>query len=93
MRRLKITSLPNINSWVDRDEIMLHACFQILKDYIDKEKGDVHCNYEAHKDFIDEIRFLYNWWEKRRITDRNSSDDEDNEMLLRLMKVRCALWT
>jgi len=92
MRKLKITSLPNINKWIDRDEIMLHACFQILVDFIKIEKGDVHCNYEAHKEFVDELRFLYNWWELRRV--KNILDEnEDDEMLLRLMKIRKTLWT
>jgi hypothetical protein len=91
MRNLKITSLPGSKEWVDRDEIILHACFQILKDYIDKEKGDTHCNYEAHKEFVDEIRFLYNWWEKR--VNDISLDKDDDEMLLRLMKIRKQLWT
>lgn len=94
MRKLKIKSLPNKKTWVDRDEIMLHACFQILVDYIEIENGDVHCNYEAHKDFIDEIRFLYKWW-KKRIKVKNSYEymKEDNKMLKRLIKIRCSLWT
>lgn len=60
MRKLQIKSLPK-KQWVDRDEIMLHACFQILTDAIEKKHVDTHCNYEAHKDFVDEVRFLYNW--------------------------------
>ena len=40
MRILKIESLPSSKHWVDRDEIMLHSCFQILKDCIEKEKVD-----------------------------------------------------
>ena len=88
MRNLKINSLPPLKEWVDRDDIMLHACFQILKDYIDKEKGDTHCNYEAHKEFVDEVRFLYNWWLKRKNDNLFDNDDEDNEMLNRLMKIR-----
>ena len=51
MRILKIDSLPNVKQWVDRDHIMLHACFQILQDCVEKENVDTHCNYEAHKDF------------------------------------------
>ena len=40
MRILKIDSLPNAKQWVDRDHIMLHACFQILQDCVEKEKVD-----------------------------------------------------
>jgi hypothetical protein len=93
MRILKIDSLPSAKQWIDRDFIMLHACFQILQDYIEKENGDTHCNYEAHKDFVDEVRFLNNWWKKRKTDEDFDNDDEDNEMLLRLMKIRQSLWT
>jgi len=95
MRRLKITSLPNINKWIDRDELMLHSCFQILQDFIEKEKGVVHCNYEAHKDFVDELRFLNNWWQTRKLGSNHDDEDDkvDDEMLIRLMKIRKSLWT
>ena len=94
MRILKIDSLPNAKEWVDRDHIMLHACFQILQDCVEKENVDTHCNYEAHKDFVDEVRFLYKWWETRK--QKETSDNqmkEDDEMLIPLMKIRSALWT
>jgi hypothetical protein len=44
MRVLKIESLPSAKEWIDRDEIMLHSCFQILKDCVEKEKVDTHCD-------------------------------------------------
>jgi len=95
MRILKIESLPRKSgSWVDRDEIMLHSCFQLLKDCVEKERVDTHCNYETHKESVDEIRFLYNWWIKR--IEKNISDEqmeEDDLMLLRLIKIRGFLWT
>lgn len=94
MRILKIESLPSAKDWIDRDAIMLHSCFQILKDAVEKEKVDTHCNYEAHKYFVDEVRFLYKWWKKR--SKLGWSDDqhkEDDAMLFRLMKIRTALWT
>jgi len=99
MRHLKIESLPNAKTWLDRDEIMLHACFQILQDFIDKEQGDTHCDYEAHKDFVDEVRFLYNWWQIRKSDEFAIQDilidnfEEDDEMIIRLMKIRGSLWT
>jgi len=94
MRVLKIESLPKAKDWVDRDVIMLHACFQILKDAVEKEQVDTHCNYEAHKDFVDEVRFLYDWWLKRMdMVHSYNEDTEDTEMLLRLMKIRTQLWT
>jgi len=90
MRILKIHSLPSVSSnWVDRDEIMLCACFQILSDFIEKEDGLNHCNYEAHKDFVDEARFLQDWFNKRE----DINHEEDTQMLSRLMKIRTGLWT
>jgi hypothetical protein len=94
MRMLKIESLPPVKTWVDRDAIMLHSCFQILKDCIEKEHVDTHCNYEIHKDFVDEVRFLYHWWAKRsEVIWSDDRHEEDDEMLLRLMKIRRMLWT
>lgn len=90
MRILKIESLPSAKQWVDRDEIMLHSCFQILKDCVEKEEVDTHCDYETHKEFVDEVRFLYKWWSKRS---ESKCQDEDDAMLLRLMKIRTSLWT
>jgi len=95
MRILKIESLePSSKRWVDRDEILLHSCFQILKDCVEKEHVDTHCNYESHKEFVDEVRFLYQWWLKRvkRITS-GEQIKEDDLMLIRLMKIRSGLWT
>ena len=89
MRTLKIESLPSAKEWIDRDEIMLHACFQILKDCVEKEKVDEFCDFETHKDFVTEVRFLYNWWNTRE----DSNYTEDDEMLLRLLKIRGFLWT
>lgn len=99
MRILKIKSLPSAKSWLDRDIIMLHACFQILEDCVELEKVDEHVNYDAHKDFVDEVRFLYQWWKKRKAQEDDSTIDdlvqmkEDDEMLIRLIKIRGCLWT
>ena len=94
MRILKIYSLPKTTiKWVDRDEIMLHACFQILQDCMELEELSSHCNYEAHKDFVDEVRFLYDWWLKRKNNETTEDNTEDDEMLNRLMKIRTSLWT
>lgn len=93
MRILKIESLPKSFEWVDRDYLMLHACFQILKDCIEKEKVDKHCNYKTHKEFVDEVRFLYKWWKKRIKDSYIDTEIEDSKMLLRLIKIRSFLWT
>jgi hypothetical protein len=81
MRILKIESLPPTKeAWCDRDEIMLHACFQLLIDAVEKEKVDTHCNYKSHKEFVDEVRFLYAWWKKRiekEMSHELESEDDD----------------
>lgn len=105
MRHLKIESLPNSKVFLDRDMIMLHACFQILKDFVEIENGDELCDYDEHKDFVDEVRFLYDWWEIRKkgeegLTESTTKDlilfyneRDDNEMLSRLMEIRNQMWT
>lgn len=93
MRYLKIESLPGSKQWVDRDEVMLHACFQILQDCMEKEGVDVHCSYEAHGEFVDEVRSLYDWWQMRKKDSSLDNVEEDDEMLTRLMKIRSSLWT
>lgn len=101
MRILKIETLPSKSiEWIDNDEIMIHSCFQILKNSVEKEHVDTHCNYNSHKEFVDEVRFLYNWWINKNM--KKLSDDEidyeiqmkeDDEMLFRLIKIRSSLWT
>ena len=55
-------------------------------------------NYDVYKDIVDEIRFLYEWWKKRKNeVDAEFDDIEqleiDNEMLIRLIKIRGCLLT
>lgn len=93
MRILRIHSLPNSRHWIDRDKIMLHACFQILTDIVEKECIDTHYNYKAHKEFVGEVRILYGWWAIRKDNESFDDDEKDNEMLDRLIKIRLFLWT
>ena len=94
MRILRIESLPTTKEWVDRDQIMLHSCFQLLKDAVEKEHVDTDREYEYHKEFVDEVRFLYNWWKERAHKSwADKQHEEDDAMLMRLMKIRTALWT
>lgn len=93
VRNLKIESLAK-NGWIESDEIMLHACFQILKDCVEKEHIDTCCNYAVHKKFVDEVRFLYQWWINRSQKPTSIEQNiEDDLMLIRLMKIRTGLWT
>lgn len=94
MRLLEISTLPPKEEWVDADEVMLHACFEILKECVDKEGVLDHVNPETNqKKWIEEVKALYNWWEKRRVTPGEPADPKDSEMLSRLMEIRTSLWT
>lgn len=95
---LKIESLPD--GWRDKDLILLHACFQLLKDFIEKEKEIIkqinwNCDEETKK-AKSEIDFLYSWW-LERLDKENELDEtqyeEDNFMLKRLIDVRKYLWS
>jgi hypothetical protein len=104
-RQLLIQTLDT--GWVDRDFILLHACFQCLTDCVEQEKLlNGHVSWD-HDDTVREVHreltTLYEWWkrravalaEKTRVIDALYSDDyaTDNEMLIRLIKVRSYLWT
>ena len=93
---LKIESLNE--EWKDKDQVMLHACFQVLKDCVEKENlFNCHVDWdhdEVHRQTKKEIQTLYDWWKKRSNEDTyDGSDEEDDTMLLRLLKIRNALWT
>jgi hypothetical protein len=99
MRILKIHSLPPSSQWIDRDEIMLHACFQILKDFMEKENLlpiDSEEIKDADDENFSEVKFLYQWWNNRINNDDNytiEQSKEDSEMLIKLMRIRTYLWT
>lgn len=49
----------------DKDDIYLHACFQILVDWVEREKGldwwnpdGLGARHEAHE----QLKALYDWW-------------------------------
>lgn len=95
---LKIESLPD--SWRDKDIILLHACFQLLKNFIEKEKEIIEQIDWNHDEEIKhakaEIDVLYKWW-LERFDKENELDEkqyeEDNQMLKRLIDVREYLWS
>lgn len=100
--KLKIKSLPK--GWCDNDEIMLHACFQLLTDCTENENllsnkiFDWKHSEEVRKE-KEELKFLYKWWKKRLKNDLivNALSElqykEDSDMLIRLIKIRNRLWT
>ncbi len=98
---LKIKSLPD--DWRDKDDILLHACFQLLKEFVEQEKEMIEIidwtDSEESKHAKSEIDFLYRWWQERIKTDKDIDTlnkdiyEEDNRMLKRLIDVRQYLWT
>ena len=95
---LKIESLPN--GWRDKDDVILHACFQLLKDFVEQEREMIEIidweSDEETKNAKLEIDFLYNWWMKRVDKEDDLDEkqyEEDNQMLLKLIKARKYLWT
>lgn len=96
--QLKIDSLTE--EWVDKDFILLHACFQLLKDFVEKEDVDHRQNdWSFNEDQAAakvEIDYLYKWWiSYSRSAWRGDSKEYEieNEMLIRLVNIRKFLWT
>jgi hypothetical protein len=94
---LKIETLSE--EWRDKDSVMLHACFQLLKDFVEKEDvGHMRNNWnmdEEHKAAKTEIDELYNWWLSYSEPAVKTVDiiEQENAMLIRLINVRWTLWT
>ncbi len=94
---LKIDTLDE--NWRDKDSVMLHACFQLLKDCIERENlldGDIDWSAdERHRLAKKEIEELYHWWISYTEPDvpDSASNETETRMLVRLVTVRWALWT
>jgi len=87
-------------NWRDKDAIMLHACFQLLKDCVEQENllnGHVSWDVdEKHRNAKLEIEELYNWWlsyDKTPKIPEKESYELETRMLHRLVSIRWALWT
>lgn len=89
---LQINSLTD--TWHDKDEVILHACFQCLVDFIDQEQPTAD---EFNKDVWNEIIDLYQWWKEERQHKEPAQFDGDYVLdsgnLIRLIMVREYLWT
>lgn len=79
MVRLKINSLRS-GRWHDKDEILLHAAFQLLVDYIEQEQPAKRIDWGAdarHRMAWKKIMSLYRWWKKERPARRSVLDRKD----------------
>lgn len=103
-KKLKIKSLKNW-TWADKDTVILHACFQLLTDFVEKENIDnvphSWTNDEKSKNARKEIDTLYKWWKSYLSKIRKGEIDSikeneiyklENEMLIRLISIRHYLW-
>lgn len=73
---LKIHTLKK--GWHDKDEILLHAAFQLLVDFIEEEHPE-RIGWSAdkvHRQAWREIKSLYKWWKKERSARRSPLDDK-----------------
>ena len=59
---VRIKTLPP--TWCDRDDVLLHAAFQILTDFVEKERPFewFDTKHSDHKKEWQTIRELYAWW-------------------------------
>jgi len=89
MRYLKIHTLEK--GWCDKDEILLHAAFQLLVDFIEQEKPEKIVDWNAdelHAKAWKEIKLLYSWWKKERPARKNPlADKKINHPPLKLEKI------
>jgi hypothetical protein len=77
MKRLKIATLGK--GWHDKDEVLLHAAFQLLTDFVEQEHPEKIVDWDAdelHKSAWGEIKSLYKWWKKTRPKRRSPLDDK-----------------
>jgi hypothetical protein len=65
--------------WHDKDEVMLHAAFQLLVDFVEQEHPDKHIDWNhgvLHRRAWKEIRDLYRWWTVIRPSRSDPLDDK-----------------
>jgi len=77
MKRISIATLNR--KWHDTDEVLLHAAFQLLVDFVEKERPDKVTDWssdEVHRQAWKEIKRLYRWWKHVRPTRRSPLDDK-----------------
>ena len=48
MKRLNIHTLDK--GWYDKDDVLLHAAFQLLTDFIERERPDQVVNYNHNEE-------------------------------------------
>lgn len=76
---MKLT-IPTLGrGWHDRDEILLHAAFQLLVEFIEQEHPDKAIDWnhdDLHRHAWKEIKSLYRWWKEQRPARCSPLDDK-----------------
>lgn len=93
--------LPDLNQdWEEIDTMILFACFNLLEKYIKQEMHLIDWETsKQQKNIKKEIDCLMNWWETRKkihqglIGEPENQEDEDTQFLIRIIKIRSALWS
>jgi len=68
---------------------MLHACFQILTDYVEEEFLGSTIDYGYHEKFIKELMYLYSWWKAfKQDCQYLFEEGVAQKMLVRLVDIR-----
>ena len=78
MKILRIHSLEK--GWCDKDQMMLHAAFQLLVDYVEQEQPEKNVDWTSDPQGArgwKEIEALYYWWTKTRPARRSPLDNKD----------------
>ena len=77
MKHLKITTLEK--GWHDKDDILLHAAFQLLTDFVEQEQPEKWIDWnhsKTHRQVWKEIKGLYTWWRDIRPNRKDPLDDK-----------------
>lgn len=80
MKLLKLRGLPN--RWIDKDHLILHAAFQLLRDYVERERPErIEWSHDKRSAKAwREIRSLYRWWTNIRPGRRSPLDAKGLKM-------------
>ena len=66
---LRLRGLSPRSRWCDKDLVMLHACFQLLVDFLAQEKPQKIVDYthdRRHREAWKELQALYRYWQVER---------------------------
>jgi hypothetical protein len=77
MQHLRVTTLGR--GWHDKDEILLHAAYQLLTDFVAQEQPEKRIDWNHSKTYRQvwkEIKSLYTWWKVVRPSRKDSLDDK-----------------